>query len=126
MLIADALSRAYLIEEPTQALSPKYTVHCAVTVTASPTVHKQLIEATSTDSTLSRLIQYTQCRWPTDLQRLPPDLRKFLANRHQLSTDGELIFLGNCIILPTVCREPILRLLHAAHSGIVKMKQAAR
>ena len=57
---------------------------------------------------------------------LSPTLCRYWTFRHLLSTDGQLLFYTNRLVVPAACCNNILQILHAAYSGTTKMKQVAR
>jgi hypothetical protein len=53
-------------------------------------------------------------------------VRQFWKIREDLSVDDGLVLFGQRIVIPKSARRDLLRKLHAAHQGIVRMKRRAR
>lgn len=55
-----------------------------------------------------------------------PALRPFYLLRDELSCDGDLIFFGSRVVIPTELRRRFLILAHDTHEGVVRTKQRLR
>jgi hypothetical protein len=53
-------------------------------------------------------------------------VRQYWSVREELSVDDGLVLFGRGIIIPRLARRELIRKLHAAHQGIVRMKRRAR
>ena len=54
------------------------------------------------------------------------EVKPYKQSMDEMSVVGGLVFLNNRIVVPASERPEILKALHATHSGVVKMKRAAR
>ncbi|XP_062560914.1 uncharacterized protein K02A2.6-like isoform X1 [Armigeres subalbatus] len=82
-----------------------------------------IAKETEKDEFLSKIAFYVSNGWP---QRIDPDWRKAYALRYDLELiDGCLLYQDR-VFIPATLYKGILKLLHANHQGIVKMKQTAR
>ena len=54
------------------------------------------------------------------------DIRGFSSVRDELELESGLILVNGRVVIPTVLRPAALKMLHAIHVGVVRMKQLAR
>ena len=80
--------------------------------------------ATRSDPTLSRVLDYTLSGWPEaiDLETIKPYFNK----RNEITTEDGCVLWGIRVIIPKVLRDQVLNELHVDHPGIVRMKSLAR
>ncbi|CAB0015950.1 unnamed protein product, partial [Nesidiocoris tenuis] len=123
MIIADALSRAYLTETAPTEEELDLMVHSLTRLSMSEEKHKALAEATKHDALLSQLITFIQSDWPN---KIPGELRKFQAIKDQLSYHDDLLFFEDRVVVPQKFRKIILSRLHEGHLGVAKTRSAAR
>lgn len=76
------------------------------------------------DPLISTVIEFVQKGWPRKVTEKP--LRKFYAKRYQLGMDSGCLVLGDRTVIPSALKTSALKMLHANHRGIHKMKQLAR
>lgn len=89
-----------------------------------PITSKEISKATMDDKILQKLSKFTKVGWPTKCR--DSDLIPYFPKREQISeVDGCLTF-GQRTIIPEKYRQNILKTLHFAHPGIVRMKAIAR
>ena len=61
--------------------------------------------------------------WP---ERVEKQFINIYANQHDLEVVEGVLFYQNRVIVPQSMQNKMLKLLHANHAGVVKMKQLAR
>lgn len=83
-----------------------------------------LAHATKRDKVLNRVSHHILCGWPA--KESDNQLRPYWLHRTELSLHEDCVLLGCRVVVPSSLREPVLRALHKAHSGIVQTKALAR
>lgn len=86
-----------------------------------PIEFKLIAEATKKDVFLQKVIFFMLNGWP---ERVEKQFSDVFSNYLEL-VDGCLLFMDT-VIVPKVFQSQVLKLLHANHSGVIKMKQLAR
>lgn len=82
-----------------------------------------IAEETKKDDFLQKLIFYMQQGWPDHIGK---QYKNVFANQSELEmVDGCLLYQDK-VVIPQQLHKEVLKLLHANHNGIVKMKQLAR
>ena len=88
-------------------------------------INRDNIEAeTRKDYILSKVLDLVRYGWPKQLNG--EILRPFFNIKNALSVEGNCLFYGQRIIIPSTCQETVLKMLHGTHTGMTKMKQLAR
>ncbi|EGT45549.1 hypothetical protein CAEBREN_25839 [Caenorhabditis brenneri] len=78
------------------------------------------------DPTLQAVYKFVKSgHWPRSIPKDTP-LRDFYNRRGDLYIVHKCVMFGERIIIPTKLRNRVLRMLHRAHPGIVRMKKLAR
>ena len=88
-----------------------------------PLTTKQLAAATLADSELGRVMRYCHDGWPAEV---PKELHPYFQKREQMSIEGDCLFRGMQVVIPTKLQPQVLAELHTSHPGIVRMKGLAR
>ena len=88
-----------------------------------PLTTKQLAAATLADPELSRVMRYCRDGWPAEV---PKELHPYFQKREQMSIEGDCLFRGMQVVIPTKLQPQVLADLHTSHPGIVRMKGLAR
>lgn len=88
-----------------------------------PMDHKKIAELTKVDKYLQNIIYYLKNGWPKRLEKQFIDVH---SNQQELEIVDECLLYQDRVIVPQQMHSEILKLLHANHSGTVKMKQLAR
>ncbi|XP_055905089.1 uncharacterized protein K02A2.6-like [Eupeodes corollae] len=83
-----------------------------------------IAKMTSKDTTLQRVFSWTLKGWPAVL--LEEEFRPFYQRRHEISVNKDCLLFGDRIIVPEAARNDLLKILHAGHPGVVRMKSLAR
>ena len=76
---------------------------------------------TENDSVLKLVLRFTKEGWPEDL----PAITRSDQNL-ELHVQHGVLMLGDRIVVPLKCREPVMRMLHETHIGETRMKAVAR
>ncbi|XP_062716386.1 uncharacterized protein K02A2.6-like isoform X1 [Aedes albopictus] len=88
-----------------------------------PLNHKLIADETNNDKFLQQVNSFLQHGWP---KRLDKCFRDIFSQHQQLEkVDGCLLFEDR-VVIPESLQRKILKILHANHAGIIKMKQEAR
>lgn len=119
---ADALSRLPLTspEVDIPAAPEVLMLECSPEV---PLSSKMIAKLSIRDPLLSRVLNFALKGWP---DKLPDEFKPYWVRRNEISTYKDCVLWGNRVIVPTGGRKEILKLLHATHPGVVKMKALAR
>jgi hypothetical protein len=80
----------------------------------------------STDADYSALITAISDGFTTNRERTAQCVRQYWNIRTELSVEDGLVLFGRRIVIPKPARRDLLRKLHSAHQGIVRMKRRAR
>uniref|UniRef100_A0A914DCM8 RNA-directed DNA polymerase n=1 Tax=Acrobeloides nanus TaxID=290746 RepID=A0A914DCM8_9BILA len=89
-----------------------------------PVLPKQIMEHTSIDPFLNKVLQYIFEGFPPKIRH--PVLRNFAIKNDELSAHNGCIFLNDRIVIPSSLQGCILRQLHTSHPGMNRMKSLAR
>ena len=81
-------------------------------------------EATDSDSLLQQAIHFVQTQWPKHMKH--KDMKPFFNVRHLLSVEHGCLLREERLVLPGSLSKRLLRLAHAGHPGIVRMKRKLR
>ena len=86
---------------------------------------KQITEHTTVDPELSLIKQYIMHGWPS---RKACDVlaKPYFNVSHELYIVNNVIFKGNCIVVPKSLRKGMLQQIHTGHLGEAKCKARAR
>jgi hypothetical protein len=82
--------------------------------------------AAAADADYAELIAAIMDGFTVPRHQTPQSVRQFWKIREDLSVDDGLVLFGQRIVIPKSARRELLRKLHAAHQGIVRMKRRAR
>ena len=75
-------------------------------------------EATSSDTTLQRVMATLQEGFPAHVRDLAPELRPYFRYSDSMSCVDGVLLLGERIVIPQSLRQDILTALHSAHQGV--------
>ena len=126
MTVADTLSRAPLPTDQEDDVLQQETTALIYAVTralCSPEKQRLLVDATTNDPMLQRVVHYTVHGWPTTIA---DGLREYHGNRDLLSHHEGLFYHGKRLVIPPVARDDTLVQLHKGHQGIRKCKARAQ
>ena len=113
---ADALSRLPLPVEAPPPTEPAELVLLSQHLLDAPVSAEQIRNQTEKDSTLAPVVQFLKQGWPNTMEKESP-LMPFFTKRSELSLYAGCILWGSRVVVPSVCREPILAELHEGHPG---------
>lgn len=88
-----------------------------------PIDHTIIAKLTKVDKFLQEVISYMKNGWPKRMDKCFVDV---FSNQQDLEIVEECLLYQDRVIIPQQMQKEVLKLLHANHSGIVKMKQLAR
>lgn len=124
MVIADALSRAYLPDEQ----STEYTEDIvaladqeqreALLMVASPATIDLIKTAAERDDQYQLLKRQISIGWPTAMADVPATLREFATFADELAECDGLVFKGQRVVIPIEARAEILQRVHSSHIGV--------
>lgn len=77
------------------------------------------------DIIISKVILFLQQGWP-DNMNVDDAFKPFYLKKDELTIEDNVLMWGYRVVIPVKLRDNVLANLHAAHSGIVKMKSRAR
>ena len=78
-----------------------------------------------TDSDYQSLIKLIKEGFPCNKSEVDNCLREYWEVRDRLSTHDGIALMNKRIVIPKMCRKPILQSLHAAHQGVTGMQSRA-
>ena len=122
---ADALSRLPLPITRTEPPKPADVVYLMEYLDSSPITSSQIRKLTDQDRTLSKVKEFTQTGWPSDLPNVE-GIRPYFHRNRELSVEEGCVVWGNRVVVPEKGRETVMSMLHQAHPGISRMKRLAR
>ena len=109
---------------PSLSCSDESTFFNMAQLDALPVHHSAVKSFTITDSTLSRVLNYTCAGWPA---KVPGALTLYHNCRSELLSVEEVCLLwGTRVLILTDLQPKVLEELHKGHPGIVWMKALAR
>ena len=120
---ADGLSRLPLRDNSPVGNPPDPAIFNICQVDALPVTSSELQTATRADPILGKVLSYVRRRWPHTIANC---LKPYKKNSQELSIEGDCLFRGTRVVVPSKLRQKILNELHQGHSGIVRMKALAR
>ena len=127
LVVADALSRAYLKDQPDPDPEMEVLVHSLVkSLPVTPERLDQLKQLTSEDEALQTLSRVIKDGWPDHKYNVPVMAKPFWDKRDEIHEAEGLLFAGERIIIPNEMRPTILGMIHEGHLGIEKCKNRAR
>ncbi|XP_063962569.1 uncharacterized protein K02A2.6-like [Lytechinus pictus] len=126
MYLADTLSRAYLQSGKTDEMRELETVNLAMHIPVSQPLLTEIREATKRDETMQRLQEIIKQGWPNDKKDVEPDLVSYFHVRDELSTENDLIFRGERLVIPKAMRREMTLQIHDSHIGVNGCLRRAR
>ena len=79
-------------------------------------------ESTARDVAISNVLDLLKVSFPEDDRKVAPDIRQYARYKNQLYELDGVLMLNDRIVIPAAIRPDILKLLHAAHQGVDRMK----
>ena len=126
MLIADALSRAYLkrgtaadfSEEVAAVAAAAAEQRDALRMVASPATIELLRRAAEVDDEYQLLRRQIALGWPQSPADVPVNLRQFMTFSDELAEFDGLVYKGHRVVVPRDARAEILDRIHSSHIGV--------
>lgn len=125
MLLADALSRAYLPICKGESCEEFEKVNALDYLPMQKGRITQAQEETNADPVLIMLKDIIQRGWP-EKHLVPPDVMQYYHVRDELAISNGLIFRGARLVIPVGMRKVIMKDVHRGHSGIDGSLRLAR
>ena len=116
MVLADALSRAPISEASNDM--EIWNVNVGHELVAGKSFREEVKRATKEDVTLQALKQVISEGWPNDKAALPEEARQYFAVRDELTTEDDLLFRGDRIVVPKCLQRELIQRVHGSHLGI--------
>ncbi|KAK7605162.1 hypothetical protein V9T40_007020 [Parthenolecanium corni] len=127
LLVADAFSRAYLIDEIPNLEYQTITVHFFKLLAVSAQKAEWIAAETKADSDLAQIMAWTEKdQWPSLPSSQSPGLARYLSLCPFLSAVDGMLFFEYCLVVPSSVRLFFLAKLHEGHLVVEKTKQLAR
>lgn len=125
MLVADALSRAYL---PETILPDKETEAQVHMLRSNLPISNEKLKRNETgkDVTLSKLVETVLNGWTERRSQAAKEIQGYWNFREEISVVDGIVFKGERLIVPATMRAEMLRQIHESHLGIVSCRQRAR
>ncbi|XP_031353678.1 uncharacterized protein K02A2.6-like [Photinus pyralis] len=123
MYIADLLSRNYL-QEPRQ--DDKFITEVVHSINMTQEKKTEFQEESRQDSEIQKIMFYLIQGWPSDVSKVPIELKPYFQIRNDLHSFDDLLFYNDRVIVPKSLRSKMLQFLHEVHFGITKTQQRAK
>ena len=118
---ADALSRLPRATTSTATPKPAEVVHLMEYLDTTPISSTQIRRLTERDPELSKIREWILKGWPDS--DVGTEFHSFTRRKEELSVE---VLWGSRVVIPRTARESVVKLLHEAHPGIVRMKNLAQ
>ena len=119
MFIADTLSRAYLGEMlPSEEVKSLELVDHTENLRVSPTRLTRIERESALDPVCAKLRQAILEGWPGKVHECDPVLRPFFQFRDALVVQGNPVFRGPRLFVPSSLRKEFMSLAHSSHIGL--------
>ena len=136
MVLADTLSRAIpnkqtKVEARDEIFQTEFELEVEeINMTNGLAVSNETLEklkkAALQDEEQNMLMTYIISGWPEERSRVPLLVSEYFPFRDELSTQNGLVFKGERIVVPKLCRDLIKSRLHKAHTGITACQRRAK
>ena len=123
---ADALSRLPIPSPQKDTPKPAEVVHLMEYLETSPVSSAQVRVWTDRDPVLSKVTRWILSGWPTESSSKEEELCPYTRRRYELSVEDGCVLWGSRVVVPPKGRSQVLKMVHEAHPGIVRMKGFAR
>lgn len=127
MYFADTLSRDFLSTEGDNDPKIELVVLELIESLAMSKEKQKLFKTeTGKDNELSTLIKLCNTGWPMTKNKVPHNIQFYWKFKDDLMIVDGLVFLNKKVVVPEVLKDPMLKIIHEGHWGIVKCKSRAR
>ncbi|XP_063826510.1 uncharacterized protein K02A2.6-like [Ostrinia nubilalis] len=86
--------------------------------------YEDIRDGTRKDPILGRVLSYVKDGWPNEVEIR--ELQPYYNRRDELYIELGCLMWGYRLVIPSTCRDDVLRELHDTHMGIVRTKSIAR
>jgi transposase InsO family protein len=86
--------------------------------------YNEVCRQTARDPLVARVLRFIRDGWPRDCDI--EGLQPFYNRKDELYEELGCVMWGHRLVIPEMCKERVLRMLHEPHMGIVKSKALAR
>ncbi|CAI6364864.1 unnamed protein product [Macrosiphum euphorbiae] len=125
MVLADTLSRAPLPDSDEDNIDEELILQVQV-FSENLAIGKQYLDKikneTLNDSILQKIKNICKSGWPLNKSLLENSLKPFWTFRDEIHVIDDLVFKGNCLVVPTKLRSDMLKLIHEGHMGIERCR----
>ena len=121
---ADALSRLPSPSQPISVPEPAEVILTLDFLKTIPVNYRDISKESSKDPIISHVISYVLNGWPDKNQE--ESMKPYFCRRQEFSVQAGCLMWGSRIVIPPKYQEVILSELHAAHPGIIRMKDLSR
>lgn len=128
LIIADALSRAYLADE----IDSDLDAHIAAQVNLiqsetefSCALLDEIKMETGKDTELQELNETVLKGWPNNKKHVKQVIKQYAKYKGEITNVNGILYKGQSIIIPKIMRGKILQEIHYAHLGITKCTKLA-
>ena len=140
-MIADTLSRAYLLSEPAPEKNncdvfavrqEEYLIKCMEEINMVeflPITAERLAdlrEKTEQDESLQKLKHVIKVGWPDKKEEVPAEIGNYFHFKEELTIQDGIRFKGNRVIVPVALRPLMVKKVHSSHIGIEGCLRKAR
>ena len=116
MHLADALSRAYLLDEVTVAeVKELESVSHTELLALAPEDLERLKLVASQDVAMQELRHIVLEGWPPQKADVPDAVRPYFEFQDQMTAQSKLVFKGEVVVIPAALRAEIMAKCHAMH-----------
>ena len=127
MFLADTLSRAFLPEINACNFNKELEeVDHQAFLPASASHWQQLQHVSADDPVLQQLRTTIREGWPESRSDLPEPLYPYFDIRDPLTVQNDLVFKGQCLVVPASLRKELMAVVHSSHIGIEGCIRRAR
>ena len=128
LLLADALSRAYINNEKLNLEKEIEAQVCLLEESFPISLSKkeEFINETKHDDEMCLLAKFINDGWPNNKKDVPDKIKQNYNYANELSVINGLIFKSNRLVVPKSLRKNMLELIHYNHLGREKCKSRAR
>ena len=128
-VVADAFSRNPLPNEGTEISEEELSSYVHLVVSMLPISSEkfeELVEATKEDTVLQLLKSQIKKGWPLRQKEVDSRIAPFFPHKNELTETSGIILRGSRIVVPSIMRSDMVKLLHKGHMGEVNIKRRAK
>ena len=119
MFLADTLSRAFLPEINACDFNKELQeVDHQAFLPVSASRWQQIKHASADDPVLQQLRTTIREGWPESRSDLPEPLYPYFDVRDLLTVQNDLVFKGQCLVVPASLRKELMAVVHSSHIGM--------